>query len=217
MLMKYEPTGHGELMMCHGDGVPGSNGEPDEHELPDEQLWDAYRDGDENAAAVLFERYHTRVMGLARRKMGGILRETEDPSDLVQSVFRSVFLRGRDCQIQIGPRDSLWPLLATVTVNKSRNLAKHWGRQCRDPRRRIPLEGRDPSEPGLQPDDAICLQEAKEQLLAPFSRRRREIIEDLLAGESVAEIARRRRTSETTIYNTRQAAIQVIERMQADE
>ena len=182
--------------------------------LRDEALLAAYRRGDEAAAQVLFERYYARLVGLARKQMGDLLDQLEDSTDVAQSVFRSVFLRGRAHQIQLGPQDSLWPLLVTITVNKIRNHVKFHQRQRRDRRRQTALDtDRDPLEIGPTPEDALRLQETIEELRGSFSQRRREIIDGLLKGLSVAEIAEQTGMAERTVYKTRQAVREILERM----
>jgi len=181
--------------------------------LGDEQLLAAYRGGDEAAAQVLFERYYVRLVRLARERSGALLRGVEESADVAQSVFESVFVRGRASQIEIGPRDSLWPLLVTITVNKIRNRVKYWTRQQRDRRREVPLEGNDPLESGPLPEDATRLNELVEQLLEAFSPRRRTIVEHLLQNVPIVEIARRVGTCERTVYKTRQAAMRILEEL----
>ena len=185
---------------------------------PDEQLISAYRGGDEEAATELFERYYQRLIELIRRQMGWRLKQVEGSVDVAQSVLRSFFHQLRDKQVQIGPDDDLWPLLVTVALNKIRNRGKFWSRQRRDPRRQSPLvEGLDPLEREPSPDDAAVVQDLIEQLLAPFSGRRRQIIELILQGEPVKSIAEQVGTTERTIYNTRMAAASTLEKLLATE
>ncbi len=182
--------------------------------LRDEALLAAYRRGDEAAAQALFERYYARLVGLARKQMGDLLNQLEDSTDVAQSVFRSVFLRGRAHQIELGPQDSLWPLLVTITVNKIRNHVKFHQRQRRDRRRQTTLDNdRDPLELGPTPEDALRLQETIEELRGSFSQRRRAIIDGLLQGRSVSEIAQQTGMAERTVYKTRQAVREILERM----
>ncbi len=190
---------------------------PETEPLADEVLLEAYRRGDEKAAEALFHRYYARLVGLARRQMGGILYQLEDSADVVQSVFRSVFVRGRADQIQLASDDSLWPLLVTITVNKIRNRIKYHTRQRRDRRRHVPLDDRDPLETGPTPEDATRLQELIQELRAPFGQQRQAVIDDLLKGLSVAEVARRTGLAERTVYKTRQAVKEILEHMLAEE
>jgi DNA-directed RNA polymerase specialized sigma24 family protein len=191
--------------------------QPDTEPLPDDALLEAYRQGNEGAAEVLFQRYYVRLVNLTRSQMGGMLCRLEDSADVAQSVFQSVFLRGRAHQIELGPDDNLWPLLVTITVNKIRNRVKYWTRQRRDQRRQVPLDARDPLETGPTPEDAVRLQELISELREPFSDRRRPVIDGLLAGHSVADIAAQTGMAERTVYKTRQALKDMLDRMVAEE
>ncbi len=198
-----------ELLM--GQDAAGLNDEW----LPDDRLLAAYRNGDETAAAELFERYYTRLVNLSRERMGGFLRQAEESSDVVQSVFLSVFSRGRDRRIDVGPNESLWPLLVTIAINKIRSRVRYWGRQRRDRRREVPVDGRDLLETGPLPEDVARLNDLVEQLLEPFGPQRRETIRCLLQDMPVPEIAGRVGTSKRTVYRTRQAAMQILEQILA--
>ncbi len=177
----------------------------------DEALVAAYRAGDEQAAAELHSRYYARLIELIRRRQGWRLKQVEGSTDVAQSVLQSFFTLLRDQQVRVGADDSFWPLLVTITLNKVRNRGKFWQRQRRDPVRQVPLEGgADPLELGPSPEDAAILQELVEQLLAPFSQRRRRIIELILEGHPVAAIAADTGATERTVYNTRQAAAKIL-------
>jgi RNA polymerase sigma factor (sigma-70 family) len=185
---------------------------------PDDALVSAFRDGDEQAAAALFERYYARLLELIRRQAGWRLREVEGSTDVAQSVLHSFFVLLREERVNVGPADSLWPLMVTITLNKVRNRGKFWQRQRRDPSRQVQLDqGDDPLEQGPSPQDAAVLRELIDRLLAPFSPRRRRIIEMILEGHQVQAIAREVGATERTVYNTRQAAAQILEQVLAAE
>jgi DNA-directed RNA polymerase specialized sigma24 family protein len=184
--------------------------------IPDQQLISAYRKGDEEAATALFERYYARLLELIRRQLGWQLKEVEGSSDVAQSVLRSLFSQIGGRSVTLGPDDSLWPLLVTIALNKVRNLGKYWQREKRDLGRQVPLEAdNDPLERGPSPQDAAAVKELIDQLLAPFSERRRKIIELILEGEAVGHIASEVGTTERTVYNTRRAAGQILEQVLA--
>lgn len=120
--------------------------------------------------------------------------------------------------MEIGPDDGLWPLLATITLNKIRNRGKFWQRKQRDPTRMQPLEaGSDPLETGPSAEDTVVLEDLIERLLEPFSDRRRRILEGILAGQPVNKIALQVGTSERTVLNTRLAAAKILEQILASE
>ena len=185
-----------------------------QNETPDQALLSAYRAGDEGAAQKLFDRYYTRLIRLARREMSGRLKRLEGSSDIVQSVLRSFFWRGRQDQIEVEREGSLWPVLAKITLNKIRNRAKYWDRQRRDVARERPLpEGVDPVEREPSPEDAATLTELVAQLLEPFPERRRRIVQMILQEYPVKEIAQQLGTTERTVYNTRKAAAEALEQL----
>jgi RNA polymerase sigma factor (sigma-70 family) len=182
----------------------------------DEKLIAAYRHGDEAAASTLFERYYSRLLDLIRRQFGWKLREVEGSMDVAQSVLRSFFSQIRQNRVQIAPDDSLWPLLATIAIHKVRNRGKFWQRQRRNPDRQVALAaGSDPLEQGPSPDDAATVKELIDRLLEPFSDRRRRIIQLILEGCPVGQIAQEVGSTERTVYNTRRAAAKILEQVLA--
>jgi RNA polymerase sigma-70 factor (ECF subfamily) len=177
----------------------------------DDRLLDAYRAGNDDAATQLFHRYYQRLTGLARRHLGWELQGVEDSADLALSVFETVFRRCRSEQVVIQPDQSLWPLLAAITLNKARNRQKFHHRMRRDRSRQTSLADRDPLQSGPAPDDAVILKELVEQLVQSFeSKRRQQILRLLLEGQPISEIASQLDISERTVYKTREAAMQVL-------
>ena len=192
-----------ELLMCE-------EGNSQSKPWTDGQLINAHRQGDQAASAELWLRYYPRLIGLVKKEMGMALQEVEDPSDVVQSVFESVFIRGRAGTLRVDTQGHLWPLLAVITLNKIRNRARYWGRQQRNRELTVPLDGHDPLQRGPRPEDAAHLQELVEQLLGPFSARRRETIKYLLEDVPLDEIAKRVGSSMRTIFRTRDAAMEIL-------
>ncbi len=170
--------------------------------LNDDELLRDYRAGEEAAARALCERYYKRLVSLARKQMGGTLREVEEPRDVVQSVFESVFRRASD--FELGP-NGLWPLLAAILLCKIRSHIRFWKQECRDRSREMSLENMDPLECGPSPKDVTELNDLIDKLIEGFSSsHRQEIIRNLLQGFSAEEIACRLGVSKTTVYRTRQ-------------
>ncbi len=179
---------------------------------PDQELLAAYRAGGEQAATQLFERYYARLIEMIRREQGWRLRQAEGSADIAQSALRSFFTQLRENAAEVGQADNLWPLLVTITLNKMRNRGKFWQRQRRDLTRQTPLApGEDPLEQGPSPADAVALKELIENLLTPFSDRRRKTVEMILEGHTNRAIAQAVGTTERTIYNTRQAAARILQ------
>jgi RNA polymerase sigma factor (sigma-70 family) len=86
----------------------------------------ALKGGDLAAAQPLWERYHRRLVGLAREKLRAARRRASDEEDVVQNAFHSFFhgvARGRFPQLE--DRDNLWRLLVVITARKALDQLAH--------------------------------------------------------------------------------------------
>src|SRR5436305_1192067 len=86
----------------------------------------ALKAGDTAAAQPLWERYHRRLVALARQKLRPSRRRVADEDDVVQSAFHSFFkgvARGRFPQLN--DRDNLWRLLVVITARKALDQLAH--------------------------------------------------------------------------------------------
>jgi len=86
----------------------------------------ALKGGDAAAAQPLWERYHARLVALARQKLRAARRRAADEEDVVQSAFHSFFqgvARGRFPQLE--DRDNLWRLLVVITARKALDQLAH--------------------------------------------------------------------------------------------
>src|SRR5215813_10524829 len=80
----------------------------------------ALKGGDLAAAQPLWERYHRRLVSLARQRLQSARRRESDEEDVVQSAFHSFFqgvARGRFPRLD--DRDDLWRLLVVITARKA--------------------------------------------------------------------------------------------------
>jgi RNA polymerase sigma factor (sigma-70 family) len=80
----------------------------------------ALKGGDPAAAQPLWERYHRRLVALARQKLQSARRRAADEEDVVQGAFHSFFqgvARGRFPRLD--DRDDLWRLLVVITARKA--------------------------------------------------------------------------------------------------
>ncbi len=99
------------------------------------------RAGDQAAASQLFHRFACRLIGLARGRLDALVRQKVDPEDVVQSVFKSFFLRHASGQWDLGGWDGLWALLTVLTVRKCGRHAVHYRAGRRDVRREASPQG----------------------------------------------------------------------------
>lgn len=80
------------------------------------------RDGDEEAAARLWERFMHRLRGLVRTRIQGAAYDEEDVALSAFDVFCRGLAEGR--YPELAGRDQLWQILATITLRKARDRFK---------------------------------------------------------------------------------------------
>jgi DNA-directed RNA polymerase specialized sigma24 family protein len=90
------------------------------------------RAGNRAAAQLLWERYFSRLVVLARGKLRGVRRRAADEEDVALSAFDS-FYRGVEQGRfpQLDDRHNLWGLLVVITVRKAIDLRQRETRQKR--------------------------------------------------------------------------------------
>jgi DNA-directed RNA polymerase specialized sigma24 family protein len=87
------------------------------------------KDGDEVAAAKLWQGYFRRLVALARAKLQGVPRRAEDEEDVALSAFASFCRNAEDGRFpDLQDRDGLWRLLVLITARKAYDLAEREGR-----------------------------------------------------------------------------------------
>jgi RNA polymerase sigma-70 factor (ECF subfamily) len=180
--------------------------------------------GNEDAAAVLFSQYAARLVALARARLGPRLRAKVDAEDVVQSAFRSFFLRCAAGRFDLDSPEHLWSLLVLFTVRKCGRQFDLYRAKRRDAGQEAQVEwlhapGGDAlaqqREPG--PEEAALLADAIEHIAAQLSSPlKRQIFELSLQGYSVAEIAEQTRYYERGVERVRAEVHRLVEQLHDD-
>lgn len=92
-----------------------------------QELLNRLKQGDESAAGELLDRYASRLIALAMSRIHGRLQRRIDPEDVVQSALGSFFRRVSEGAYEVDDKHGLWPLLATITINKLRKRIEFHG------------------------------------------------------------------------------------------
>lgn len=174
------------------------------------------REGDQRAAALLYERFAVQLISKARSRLGTIAKSKMDPEDVVQSVYRSFFNRVNQGQFELENWQSLWGLLVTMTHRKCGRKVEYYFAGKRDVRKeRAPAIQLDETESVLQweaiardpsSEEAAILTETLEELLATFKPVERDILSLKLQGYSQVEISSQVGRSERTIQRVLEKA-----------
>jgi RNA polymerase sigma-70 factor, ECF subfamily len=182
---------------------------------------DRLQNRDDAAAQELFGRYAQQLIALALRHINAGLRHKVDPEDVAQSAFKSFFHRYGDKGFEAINWNSLWGLLALITVRKCAERVAYHRAERRDAGREVaPPRGEDSApwtEPlGREPTplEAAVLSETVEQLLAGLDDEERPILELSLQGYTTREISDRLGRAERTVRRLRESVRRRLERMQ---
>lgn len=93
---------------------------------------DQVRQGDEEAAQKLWERYFDQLIHLARNQLRGLPKGPADEEDVVLHTFDSFCRGAQEGRFpELSDRNNLWRLLIAMTANKAKDLARHERRQKR--------------------------------------------------------------------------------------
>lgn len=90
------------------------------------------KDGDDEAARLIWERYFVQLAELARRNLRDSPRRVADEDDAVVSAFDSFCRRTREGRFQVlNDRHDLWKLLVCITIRKAQNQKVFLAREKR--------------------------------------------------------------------------------------
>jgi len=179
------------------------------------------RSGDDAAAREVFERFAGRLIALARGQFNELLARKVDPEDVVQSAFKSFFVRQRDGKVEVADGGGLWNLLTLITLRKCADRAEYFRADRRDAAREAtgPAGGDRPDAALLavdrepRPEEAVILAETVEHLFRDLTAAERPILELSLQGYTAPEISDRLGRAERTVRRLRERIRKRLERL----
>jgi RNA polymerase sigma-70 factor (ECF subfamily) len=162
------------------------------------------RDGDPEAAGLVFDRYARRLARAAEQHLTRKLAGRLDGEDVVQSVFRTFFRRHAAGEFRLDTSAQLWRLLLQITLRKARFQARFHLASRRDAA--AEAAGNDDiafaealaHEPG--PAEAAALVDQIDSLLLGLPELHARVLDKRLQGYTVAEIAEQLAVSRQTVY-----------------
>ena len=134
------------------------------------------------------QQFRNQLCAMVDRKMNEIYKRRQDPEDIVQSVFRSFFVRASNGEFKFENRQTLWHLLQRIARNKMlKRIQKDRARK-----RDVAREQNDVADSILfrEPNDAQAhvLADALESALNGLSSPAPEFCKLQLFGYSVSEV-----------------------------
>jgi RNA polymerase sigma-70 factor (ECF subfamily) len=175
---------------------------------------------DDAAGCELFQRFAHQLIALARCRIHARLQHKVDPEDVVQSAYKSFFLRYGEGKLEAVNWNSLWGLLTLITIRKCAERAAYHRAECRDAAREVSPPPGDAAAAWLDPCgreptplEAAMLSETVEQLLAGLDDDERPVVELSLQGHTTREISEQLGRAERTVRLLREGVRKRLERM----
>ena len=181
--------------------------------------------GDEPAAVEVCDRFVHLLLTLARQHLDGATLRKLDPEDVVQSAYKSFFVKFREGHYQLTNWDSLWGLLLRITLRKCRRKMEYFRAEKRDVRRERPvdpLEDSSVQEPNAAardptPFEAAVLAETVEDVMRGLNQAGRQIVCLSLQGHSVVQISEQSGRTERTVERVLARLRERLERMPEED
>jgi RNA polymerase sigma-70 factor (ECF subfamily) len=180
------------------------------------------RGGDQAAAREIFQRFVDRLVRLARAQFDAALRCKVDPEDVVQSAYKSFFLRYGEGKMEVHDWGNLWGMLTVITLRKCFDRVEYHRAACRDVRREAAAQlGTAASQPWWEavareptPEEAAMLAETVGQILRGLEAEERPVLEMSLQGYTSTEISRQLGRADRSVRRLRKRIQKKLERMQ---
>ena len=151
-----------------------------------------------------------RLIGLARTRLDDRVRGKVDAEDVLQSVFRSFFVRQAKGQFDLDDWDGLWSLLARITLRTRGRQMGRFHAERREVGREVTPTASDGEsrceeevaacDPHPTPQQAAILTETLEQVMRGLEDQQRQMVVLRLQGYTVPEISRQIGRTERTVH-----------------
>lgn len=185
-----------------------STADPHLSQMADADLVALLRDGNEDAATELYNRYLIKLMNLVGQHLARKFNPRLGAEDVVQSVFRSMFRLTQEGRFEFEGDGDFWKLLLTMALNKVRNKVRFHEAEKRSPSR----ESGSTSSPAvdsflvssitkqpLNPQEIVEFSDTLEYVLSRLDAREQQLIQLRMDGCTQQEIADKMNVDPRTI------------------
>lgn len=161
------------------------------------------REGYESAAV---EEFADRLLRLARSRLPNRIQQRVDPEDIVQSVFKSFFVRHEAEKFTFEDASDVWRLLAAITWHKVQRSIRFNHQQERDVQKEVndsaPFHAQQiQATPSDDPtaSSLIVMMELTDQIMERLPQKHQEILRLRMEEYSIDEISEAISVSSRTV------------------
>ena len=169
--------------------------------LESQELLQLYVEGQDEAATALFDRYVSRLIALARSRIGPTLKRRIDAEDVIQSAYRSFFVHAKEDQYQLNKAGDLWRLLASITLHKLYGQIEKHTAAKRSIHNEEPTDLATVAATAPEPSAAevVAIVEELNSVTQNLPLEERLVFAARLQGQDIAEISKAVEKSERTV------------------
>jgi RNA polymerase sigma-70 factor (ECF subfamily) len=190
----------------------------DDEEL--EQLLAKLRSGDELAAEEVWQRFAGPLLQVAYRRLDNSVRQKIDADDIVQSAFRTFFIRCRQGKFDLPAWGNLWAVLVQITARKCGRKSEYFRAQQRSVKREVHLNAGESSDREyalhsheIPPHEQAVMDEIIGQILDDMTKPQHQTIAlRLLEGTDIPSISAELGCTEYTVRRVMQKIRQRLEK-----
>lgn len=169
------------------------------------RLVDRWRQGDDEAATLLYEQYFEKLLMTVDGQLSDRYKQQCEPEDILQSAFGTVFRRITDGDFRFDNDEDVWKLLVTVVLNKLRRRVRHMNADRRDVRRQVAGAGEFDDflaqqlsgSPGTE--EAATFSDLMTEIFSLLSEEEKKLLQLRMEGCSQLEIAETLDVTDRTI------------------
>lgn len=146
------------------------------------------RDGYESAAV---EEFADRLLRLARSRLPSRIQQRVDPEDIVQSVFKSFFIRHEAQKFTFEEASDVWRLLAAITWHKVQRSIRFNQQLERDVQRETHESAPFHAQPCDDPSASslVVMMELTDQIMDRIPKKHQQILQLRMEEYSIDEIS----------------------------
>ena len=184
-----------------------------------DRLLSGVRKGDaDGTGAIIVRQFEARLAALAAAKIGARLGRRDGADDVVQEVYRTFFRRLDGGLIELRDWDSLWSLLARITVCRVRRQAERNAAARRSQDRETDLADDVPAiDRAPRAEEVSIAEELRDRLIAEMPEKHRAIVLRILDGATHEAIAKELATSIATVERVHRRARERLSELLAAE
>lgn len=156
--------------------------------------------GDQPAADAMVSAVYPQLCQTIRRRIAPRFRAKFDEEDILQSVFRSFFIRNRNNEFNLLGWESLWSILFLMASRKVGRRVQHFSTQKRDCRRELSANDVCLTDVDGHSSFVAEYSEALQLVFKNLVGRDRQVLDMHLSFRTVPEISHQLGIAERTVH-----------------